>query len=90
MNHWRNLIVVSNRLPITVESRNDEFLLNPSGGGLVTALAPILRERGGCWVGSLGANKNDAVLELARNWSSWQGYSLEPVFLTAAEQSFLL
>ena len=87
MNHWRNLIVVSNRLPITVESRNDELQLNPSDGGLVTALAPVLRERGGCWVGSLGANKNDAVLELARNWSSWQGYALEPVFLTSAEQS---
>jgi len=87
MNGRRNLIVVSNRLPITAEPTNDGLQLHPSGGGLVTAMAPILREHGGCWVGSLGVDKDDEVLRLARDWSSSQGYSIEPVFLTSAEQS---
>jgi len=80
-------VVVSNRLPLTVESTNGSLQLVPSDGGLVTALTSILRERGGCWVGSLGIEKNDSVLTTARNWASTQGYSLEPVFLTSAENA---
>jgi alpha,alpha-trehalose-phosphate synthase [UDP-forming] len=87
MNHWRNLVVVSNRLPIIVQNVNDRLQLSPDGGGLVTALSPILKERGGCWVGSLGVQKDDALLKLAKDWSSSQGFSLEPVFLTSAEQT---
>ncbi|MFO7169548.1 MAG: hypothetical protein DIU80_016100 [Chloroflexota bacterium] len=46
------LIVVSNRIPVTVRRDGQGgWMAEPSVGGLVTALAPILRARGGLWVG---------------------------------------
>lgn len=46
------LVIVSNRLPIAL-ARGDtgQWQVQPSPGGLVTALAPLLRERGGLWIG---------------------------------------
>ncbi len=43
----RPLVVVANRLPV---SRRDGRWV-PSGGGLVTALRPVIEEAGGHWVG---------------------------------------
>ncbi len=40
------LIVVSNRLPITVSREEDEVRISHGSGGLVTALAPVLQNRG--------------------------------------------
>ena len=48
----RNLLVVSNRLPIVL-SRDDHgtWSARAGSGGLVTALVPVLRSRGGVWIG---------------------------------------
>jgi len=56
MRQRERLIVVSNRLPFSF--RRDEsgrWRAEPSGGGLVTALLPVLRHRGGMWIGWPGA-----------------------------------
>src|SRR5689334_14248204 len=45
------LLVVSNRLPIVLEKKDDGWALKPGSGGLVSALAPVLSHRGGLWVG---------------------------------------
>jgi trehalose 6-phosphate synthase len=45
------LTVVANRLPVRIE--DDAFV--PSPGGLVSALAPVLTEQSGRWVGWVGA-----------------------------------
>jgi trehalose 6-phosphate synthase len=51
------LIVVSNRLPFVFrrESRG-RWRATPGSGGLVTALLPVLRDRGGMWIGWPGAS----------------------------------
>jgi trehalose 6-phosphate synthase/phosphatase len=46
-----DLVVVSNRLPITVERGEAGLQARRSDGGLVAALDPILARRGGTWVG---------------------------------------
>ncbi|WP_298229678.1 trehalose-6-phosphate synthase [Gryllotalpicola sp.] len=47
-----DLVVVSNRLPVDYQpGAADSEQWRPSPGGLVTALEPVLRERGGVWVG---------------------------------------
>src|SRR5206468_2943324 len=51
----RSLVVVSNRLPFTVERRPEGVRFRRSPGGLVTALEPALAQRGGVWVGWTGA-----------------------------------
>ena len=51
------LTVISNRLPVSVEtdSAADTARLVPSSGGLVSALRPVLQRIGGRWVGWPGA-----------------------------------
>jgi trehalose-6-phosphate synthase len=46
------LIIVSNRLPIVLKkNKQSELEVLPGSGGLVTAMAPVLKNRGGIWIG---------------------------------------
>jgi len=57
-------IVVSNRLPVVFENNNDtgDWSSRTDSGGLVSALMPVLRDRGGIWVGWPGMCDNEAPL----------------------------
>ncbi|MGH3447182.1 MAG: alpha,alpha-trehalose-phosphate synthase (UDP-forming) [Nocardioidaceae bacterium] len=74
-----SLVVVANRLPVDRVSspRGPEWRTSP--GGLVTALAPVLRQHGGIWVGWAGAH-----LDSYRPFEA-DGLSLVPIELTPAE-----
>ncbi len=48
------LIVVSNRLPLTLENKNGTWTATASSGGLATAMEPILSKSGGLWIGWTG------------------------------------
>ena len=80
------LIVVSNRLPITIDGVENKFRIQPSSGGVVSALVPVLRESKGCWVGWTGTDYNETLGELVNDWTSTQPYSFAPVYLTAEEK----
>ncbi len=77
----RKLIVISNRLPIAV-SRDEEGnpVISQGAGGLVTALAPVLQNRGGVWIGWPGAH-GKGMGKLLREFSREAGYILRPVAL---------
>jgi trehalose 6-phosphate synthase len=47
------LVVAAHRLPVAFDERTGKWKTSP--GGLVSALAPVLRENGGVWVGWNGA-----------------------------------
>src|SRR5690606_27641459 len=49
------MIIVSNRLPITVVRDGRKTVVRRSAGGLVSALEPMLAQRGGTWVGWWGS-----------------------------------
>ncbi len=87
MSTLQRLIVVSNRLPVTVRSTGSKSCLEVSGGGLVSALTPILGATGGWWVGWTGTDYHETLLEALERWSSERNYNLEPVFLTPAENA---
>jgi trehalose 6-phosphate synthase len=87
MKKWGRLLVVSNRLPVTLDTTEDGPRLRSSGGGLVTALMPILRDCRGYWVGWTGGDSEDISAEVFKNWELSQNYSFVPVFLTAAEKA---
>jgi len=82
------LIVVSNRLPVTLTGGEEEgWRLEPGSGGLVTALAPVLSHRGGLWIGWPGQ-----AVEPGGDWEAVlhegfreQGYDLAPVLLSEEE-----
>lgn len=50
-----DFVVVANRLPIDVSIENDGLSWNRAPGGLVSALAPVMENDGGAWVGWSGA-----------------------------------
>jgi trehalose 6-phosphate synthase/phosphatase len=80
------LIVVSNRLPFAVQSVAGNTRVEASSGGLVTALLPVLRNRGGMWIGWPGTET--PVREFASALaaaSAEAGYTLVPVPLEAGE-----
>ena len=46
------LLVVSNRLPLSIKKlRDGRWRTEPTSGGLQSAMAPILQRRGGLWIG---------------------------------------
>jgi trehalose 6-phosphate synthase len=71
------LVVVSNRLPVVVEKDPDGgHRLEPGSGGLVTALAPVLAERGGLWIGWPGSSVENGFDELLGEAGRDVGYRL--------------
>ncbi len=51
----RNFVVVASRLPVDrVEGPDGQPEWQPSPGGLVTALEPVMRKAGGAWIGWSG------------------------------------
>jgi trehalose 6-phosphate synthase/phosphatase len=81
----RRLVVVSNRLPIVLRREGDTWQVEPGHGGLVTALAPVLRNRGGLWIGWPGTTDEGAVDAVHQTDREGVGYDLEPVILTPEE-----
>ncbi|MBK7403746.1 MAG: trehalose-6-phosphate synthase [Phycisphaerales bacterium] len=77
--HERSLVVVANRLPVRRVRKGGRAHWETSPGGLVTAMHPLLRERGGSWVGWNGAEGGSA-----RPFSH-DGMDIHPVPLSADE-----
>lgn len=80
------LVVVSNRLPVAL-SRDEQgrWRVSPGSGGLVTALAPVLKNRGGAWIGWSGAETDEDTSALFTAFSREAGYDLHPLTLSADE-----
>ncbi|PYL11043.1 MAG: trehalose-6-phosphate synthase, partial [Verrucomicrobia bacterium] len=80
------LIVVSNRLPFALDSAGEDlWTVTPAVGGLVSAVEPVLRERGGTWIGWPGIPgeiPNEPLAEATRD----AGYNVVPVALSETER----
>ena len=80
------LIVVSNRLPFALDSIGEDlWTVTPATGGLVSAIEPVLRERGGTWIGwpgSVGEIPAKPLAKARRN----AGYKIVPVALSETER----
>lgn len=81
------IILVSNRLPFVLKKRDeDEWLVEVSSGGLITALVPVLQKQGGVWIGWSGAVGGDENIDTAlRNAEAEFGYELKAVHLDKKE-----
>jgi len=83
------LVIVSNRLPVVLtQGGGGHWRAEPGSGGLVTAMAPVLKDRGGLWIGWPGtaADEEDGMhLESLLDSVAEGGYTFKPVSLTADE-----
>jgi trehalose 6-phosphate synthase/phosphatase len=75
-----SLLVLSNRLPITVRRAKGGLEIERSAGGLVSALDPILQEVGGTWMGWPGT-----ALRTGERLPVRGAHKLEPLNLTQNE-----
>ena len=82
----RRIVVASNRLPFTIRRGAKGLERHHSAGGLVSAVDPVLRARGGTWVGWPGIELGPEE-ELPADESS---YRIAPVRLTEREISLYL
>lgn len=74
------MLLVSNRLPVTLVHRRGETEFVPSAGGLAVALEAFYRERGARWVGWPGDVRPNERPRITRRLRS--KYRCEPVFLS--------
>lgn len=82
----QRLVVVSNRLPAALAKEGGEWTVKAGAGGLVTALAPVLKNRGGVWIGWDGSSDPTIDVEgLLSEFSAEAGYDLCTVPLTKEE-----
>jgi len=82
------LIIVSNRLPVVIEDHEGVLKTTAGSGGLITALVPVLKNRGGLWIGWPGHvdKKDEQKAEaLLKKGAVSVGYHLQPVFLSPEE-----
>ena len=79
------LVAVSNRLPVVLKRENGKWEITPGSGGLITAMAPVLRNRGGMWIGWPGTDEAEGINQLMEPASKEAGYHFKPVFLSEEE-----
>src|ERR1700761_5294745 len=76
-------IIVSNRLPVKIVKKDDEYTLSQSEGGLATGLGSIYKQGDNIWIGWPGVDvvdddKGQVTQKLAE-------LNLQPVFLSQEE-----
>jgi trehalose 6-phosphate synthase/phosphatase len=83
------IVIASNRLPVVLSrDSGGEWELEPGSGGLVTAMAPVLRKERGIWVGWPGVAPDECprLDELLEAQTDRLGYRVVGVPLTREEQ----
>ena len=81
----RRIVVVSNRLPVTVDPQ--QMQVEPSAGGLVTALRPLLNDSAGVWIGWVDSDPSPEIERVLEEYSARRNFTLKPIFLTPQEKS---
>jgi len=81
------MVVVSNRLPVTIERTQEGLRINPSSGGLITALRPLMKDCSGVWIGWTGTDALPKIEELLEEYSQVTNFALKPIFMSAEERS---
>ena len=83
MDAGKRILIVSNRLPIKISSREGSINYQTSEGGLATGLGSIYKQGNNLWIGWPGAEVEDS--EKANVAKDLKEQNLCPVFLTQQE-----
>lgn len=86
MSKKSKLIIVSNRLPVSVSKKNGEIIVKPSTGGLATGMAAVTKDRDSLWIGWPGIASNDlSGKDKAKIVKELKKHNCLPVFLTQSQ-----
>lgn len=83
----KRLFVISNRLPITIEQFNNEFIVRQSSGGLISAVDAYMANEGKAtfseriWVGAPGCSEK--VWRDSSSFKEVSDYTFLPVFVNS-------
>jgi trehalose 6-phosphate synthase/phosphatase len=78
------LIIISNRLPVTIDKKDGELFYYPSAGGLATGLNSLETDMERIWIGWPGLEITDKKKQKKVTADLWED-GLVPVFLTLEE-----
>ena len=78
------IIIVSNRLPITIDRKEGELIYHPSAGGLATGLSSLDKSIEKIWVGWPGKPVDDEMERESITYQ-FQKDGMVPIFLTNQE-----
>ncbi|MCC7109447.1 MAG: bifunctional alpha,alpha-trehalose-phosphate synthase (UDP-forming)/trehalose-phosphatase [Deltaproteobacteria bacterium] len=79
------VLIVSNRLPITISREGGELRVERSSGGLATGLKPLHERGGGRWIGWPGIFGEVSAEEREVLDKTFEGLGVAPVTLSADE-----
>lgn len=79
------MLIVSNRLPITVRHNDGELVVERSSGGLATGLKSVHETGGGQWIGWHGLAGNLSDAEQATLGARFETLRVVPITLSADE-----
>lgn len=81
--HMSQVIILSNRLPVSVKKEDGELVFYPSVGGLATGLSSYANDRKNRWIGWPGiASDGLTALERQKIVDELEEYNCTPVFLS--------
>jgi len=83
----RRLLIVSNRLPVSIEKKKGQFNFQPSAGGLATGLGSFYKSYNSTWIGWPGIptqKKDEGEKETLRE-RLLSEFNCQPVFLSPGD-----
>ena len=87
MDVTQRLILVSNRLPVTVKQERGEITVTRSSGGLATGLRGPHEQSGGLWIGWPGDVSRISEVQRRKLDAHLEELRCVPVYLSGAEVS---
>ena len=79
------LLIVSNRLPVTVHRRKGQLQFEQSAGGLATGLSSFYRSYDALWIGWPGVDRKNSVVDRDEIKERLLAENCYPVFLSQRE-----
>ncbi len=81
----KRLVIVSNRLPVSVAKQKGKLKITPSVGGLATGLSSFHRDSNGLWVGWPGMNPGSSGEKQAMEETLQNDFNCLPVYLSSSD-----
>ncbi len=83
----KKIVLISNRLPVNIAKKGEEFVIKPSIGGLATGLKSVYENRNSVWVGWSGLTAEEVTPTKKKQITATlrDNYKCIPIFLSQTD-----